>query len=139
MKVNHFIQKHNIPGKAIEVLFVPYQDIHPYFQMADFALNPVKPVPSKRYCTSIKDGEYWAAGLPVVITKNISDDSEIIQNNSVGYVLNSLENTEYVNACFTIDELLKHSKSELTNKIIALAKKHRGYHIAEEVYKNIYL
>ena len=58
----------------IESLFVPYNQITDYYQIADFAINPVKPVPSKRYCTSIKDGEYWGMGLPVVITKNISDD-----------------------------------------------------------------
>ena len=45
--------------------------------------TPVKPVPTKRYCTPVKDGEYWALGLPVIITEGISDDSGIIRENGI--------------------------------------------------------
>ena len=95
----------NIPESIIEVLFVNYKDIEKYFKLADFAINPVKPVPSKRYCTSIKDGEYWAMGLPVIITKNISDDSDIIEKENIGYVLKDLTKQEYKNAIRKIDIL----------------------------------
>ena len=136
--VNRYIQQKNIPKNCIETLFVPYQKIQDYMQLADFAINPVKPVPSKRYCTSIKDGEYWAMGLPIVITKNISDDSEIIQKENIGYVLQDLSEKEYVNACENIDTLIKMDKKKLTQKIISVAKKYRSYEIADLIYSRIY-
>lgn len=138
-EVNHFIRNKGIPESCIETKFIHYNDISEYFQLADFAINPVKPVPSKRYCTSIKDGEYWAAGLPVVITKDISDDSNIIHQNEIGYVLNALTHEEYEKACQKIDVLLQLGREQINNSIVKIAKKYRSYEIANDVYKNIYL
>jgi len=137
-EVQAFIKKKKIPLNSIETLFVSHEEIQNYYQMADFALNPVKPVPSKQYCTSIKDGEYWAMGLPVVITKNISDDSTIIQKENIGYVLQELTTEEYCRACEKISELLIGNREALNQKIVAIAKKYRGLHIAENIYEKIY-
>ena len=128
-----------IPPTCIKTKFVDYKEIHSYFKMADFAINPVKPVPSKRYCTSIKDGEYWASGLPIIITKNISDDSDIIEQNNIGYVLKNLTKQEYQMACKHMDLLLQEDRVSLNQKIREIAIKYRDFEIAEEIYKNIYL
>lgn len=136
--VTKFIQQKNIPENCIETLFVPYQKMQDYMQLADFAINPVKPVPSKKYCTSIKDGEYWAMGLPVVITKNISDDSDIIQKENIGYVLQDLSEKEYINACKKINSILAEDRNKLSESISFIARKYRGYHIANIIYKEIY-
>jgi glycosyltransferase involved in cell wall biosynthesis len=106
--------------------------------LGDFALNPVKPIYTKRFCTSIKDGEYWAMGLPVVITKDISDDSEIIATQNIGYVLNELTVKEYRNAVIKMDSLLAKDKDKLKNKIRQIALTHRDFKIAEEIYSKIY-
>lgn len=137
-EVNAFIQQKNIPENCIETLFVNHKEIQNYYQIADFAINPVKPVPSKRYCTSIKDGEYWAMGLPVVITKNISDDSDIIEEENIGYVLQNLTNEEYLNACKKMDILTRMDKHDLRKNITDVANKYRNFSIAESIYKEIY-
>ncbi|MBL4592447.1 MAG: glycosyltransferase [Flavobacteriales bacterium] len=136
-EVNTLIQQKNIPSNCIKTLFVPFKEIHNYYQIADFAINPVKPVPSKKYCTSIKDGEYWAMGLPIVITKNISDDSKIIEEEDIGYVLKKLTSDEYNNACIKIQNLIK-DKRLIHQKIRAIATKYRNFEIANEIYKKIY-
>ena len=137
-EVNALIKKKNIPSNCIETLFVAHEEIGDYYQIADFALNPVKPVPSKQYCTSIKDGEYWAMGLPVVITKNISDDSDIIKQENIGYVLNELNDKEYTIACQKIDALISKNDLQLRNKIISIATKYRTFDIATTIYREIY-
>jgi len=137
-EIYKFAAEVNIPKNIFEVLYVDYSNIDKYFKLADFAINPVKPVPSKRYCTSIKDGEYWAMGLPVIITKNISDDSEIIEKENIGYVLKELNKKEYINAVTKIDDLLKETNKELRFKIRNIAKKYRSFSIAENIYKDIY-
>lgn len=136
--INDYIKKKSIDPNCIEAKFVDYNEIHTYFQIADFAINPVKSVPSKRYCTSIKDGEYWASGLPVVITKNISDDSNIIEQNNMGYVLKSLCNEEYNNACVKIDSILRGDRIVLRKKINTIAHRYRNFSIAEKIYEKIY-
>lgn len=137
-EVASFLKQKNIPSNCIEILFVNHKEIQNYYQIADFAINPVKPVPSKRYCTSIKDGEYWAMGLPVVITKNISDDSDIIQNEAIGYVLKELTNEEYKNACQEISNILEKNTTEVHQHITSIAHRYRSFKIAEDIYEKIY-
>lgn len=139
-EIKEKISKKGIVKSRIEVSFVNYSEISEYLQLADFAINFVKPVPSKRYCTSIKDGEYWAMGLPIVITKNISDDSDIIKNNKIGSVLEELNNKAYLKAIKEIDELLSNnSREELYQKIRPIAEKYRNYSLADEIYSKIYV
>ena len=114
-----------------------HEDIASYIGLGDFAITPVKPIPTKRFCSPIKDGEYWGIGLPIIITKNISDDSDIIKSNNAGYVLEELNKDEYENAISKIDLLLK-SENNLNERINSIANNYRSYRIAEEVYFKIY-
>jgi glycosyltransferase involved in cell wall biosynthesis len=127
---------HGIPCGTIRKTFVPHEKMNVYLNLAQFALCPVKPVPSKRYCSPIKNGEYWATGLPVVITNNISDDSTIIEKNNIGYVLKNLNKKEYREAAEKIDNLLK--ETNITEKIRETAITSRNFRVAEIVYKTIY-
>ena len=137
-EIRELTKTYNIPQKSIKIMFVNYAEIEKYFELADFAINPVKPVPSKKYCTSIKDGEYWATGLPVIITNDISDDSDIIEKEDIGYVLKELTPNEYKNAIQKIDSLLKQDKAILKQKIRNIAVKYRSFAIAEKIYNEIY-
>ncbi|MEM0502912.1 MAG: hypothetical protein QXE07_05255, partial [Thermoplasmata archaeon] len=67
--------------------YVPHREVVRYLNISDFGITPVKPVYTKKFCSPIKNGEYWAMGLPVITTKDISVDSEIIERENVGYVL----------------------------------------------------
>ena len=122
----------------LKMLFVPHKEVPKYLSLADFAITPVKPVPTKRYCTPIKDGEYWAMGLPVVIPDNISDDSNIVRRESIGAVLNSLDQASYKSALTTIDSLLSEPKNELMDRMRSVAVRYRDFAIAEEVYGKVY-
>ncbi len=136
--INKHLQRVNISNHVVINKFVPHADVPKYLSVANFAFTPVKPIPTKRYCTPIKDGEYWASGLPVVITQGISDDSDLIAKNDAGYVLKNLTNNEYVNAVKKINDLLNEDSVSLKNRIRSLAFKYRNFEIAETIYKQIY-
>jgi len=118
--------------------FVSHHEIPDYMGLGDFALTPVKPVPTKRYCTPIKDGEYWALGLPVVIPQSISDDSDIIELYKAGAVLKGFDSKDYLIAIDTINQFLKRPRIEVYEQIRPLAEKYRNFEIAESVYRTIY-
>lgn len=140
LEIDNYASKSNINPKTIVHRFVAHQEIPNYIGLGDFGITPVKPIPTKRYCTPIKDGEYWAMGLPIVITKNISDDSDIIKNNKIGSVLEELNNKAYLKAIKEIDELLSNnSREELYQKIRPIAEKYRNYSLADEIYSKIYV
>jgi glycosyltransferase involved in cell wall biosynthesis len=127
-----------LPENIVLSRFVLHEEVPSYLSLGDFAINPVKPVPTKRYCTSIKDGEYWAMGLPVVITSNISDDSDIIEQHEIGYVLKTLSEPEYRKAVQVIAELLQQDRPALQSKIHSVAERYRNFGIAKEIYRSLY-
>lgn len=119
--------------------FVPHREVPAHMGLGDFAINPVKPVPTKRFCTSIKDGEYWAMGLPVVIPPRISDDSEIIERHGVGAVIRDFNREGYMQAVAEIDALLKaYSREELYDKVRQVAVEYRNFAIADAIYSELY-
>jgi glycosyltransferase involved in cell wall biosynthesis len=132
------LKRIDVPANCVIQKFVYHEQIPDYIALGDFAVNFMKPVPSRRYSTPIKDGEYWAMGLPVVITSGISDDSDIIQENNAGYVLKNLTTDEYKYAIQKIDSLLKEDTGHVKKRITGLAHKYRNFEIARKVYQSIY-
>lgn len=137
-EINGYCQSAGLDRSIVVTRFVPHNEIPKYIGLGDFALTPVKPVPTKRYCTPIKDGEYWAMGLPVVIPSGISNDSEIIRANGIGAVLDRLDSAAYREALEIIDALLAQPREALRRKIRAIASTYRSFTVAERVYKEIY-
>ena len=136
-EINTEMRRVNLPENIVVSKFIYHDDVPSYLSLGDFAINPVKPVPTKKYCTSIKDGEYWAMGLPVVISPRISDDSEIIENENAGVVVDFSDKTELLRSITKIEELLQE-KSALKNNIRQIAIRYRSFEIAKKIYKEIY-
>jgi glycosyltransferase involved in cell wall biosynthesis len=131
------MKRAGLPGNIVISKFVFHNEVPKYLSLGDFAINPVKPVPTKQYCTSIKDGEYWAVGLPVIISPGISDDSEIIEKENIGVVADFFNKGALTNAIDKL-EFLINDKAVLKGKIRQIAVRYRSFEIAEKVYKEIY-
>lgn len=136
-KVLSYAKKSSFPVSQLTIKFVEHQYVADYIGLADFALTPVKPIPTKRYCTPIKNGEYWAMGLPVIITENISDDSDIIIRNQIGATIVPDNTSSYKKAITTIDQLI-NKEEKLTFKVEKIAEKYRSFEIASNIYRKIY-
>ncbi len=128
----------NINPTIVITRFVAHHEVPRYMALGHFGITPVKPVPTKKYCTPIKDGEYWALGLPVVIPANISDDSDIVLRHEAGAVLTTLSKVEYDRALAVLDNLLKQPEAQTKMRIRRLAETYRNFQIAEQVYKAVY-
>lgn len=134
-----FIEAEGLDPDMFIVRFVPHAEIPAYMGLGDFALTPVRSVPTKRFCTPIKDGEYWALGLPVVITPDISDDSHIIAEHGIGVVLEGLEDGHFRAAVERVDGLLKGADMYgLYDRIRPVAERFRNFEQAKSIYQRIY-
>ena len=98
--------------------FVPHAEVPNYMGLGDFGIIPFVPVPSKRYGSPIKTGEYMAMGLPTVITKDISDDSDLIEKYQIGTVLKELTSQEYKKAVLFI---ANNNTKVLKRKVLEVA------------------
>jgi len=62
---------------------------------------------SEHGCSPTKIGEYWAMGLPVVTTPNVSDTDEIIRRERVGVVVRENSDDAYRSAARELKALLE--------------------------------
>lgn len=123
-----------IASGRIIIKEVPHSEVSSYLSAADIAFCPVKQTPSKRYCSPVKTGEYLAAGLPIVITKDISDDSEFIQSNNIGTVVD-FEDSESYNASLNLNEIVVAKERE---KIQEIGRTYRDAKHNFRVYNEIF-
>ena len=126
-------------SKAL-VQCVPHADIPYFLENSDFAILPLKSVPSRLCCTPVKTGEYWSHGLPILATKGISNDSEIIEKNDIGAVMNDITEDSIRSSLKRIGQLvsLRRSGCEISEKIQQIGLRERGFHIAQSSYMSIY-
>lgn len=138
-EIESYCKSVSLRRDQLTAVFVPHDEIPDYMGLGDFAFSAFKPVPSRKYCTPIKNGEYWAMGLPVIIPEGISTDSDIIRNANAGYVCKEMNATEFSKACQHIQILLNSETADILSKRIhQLAEKHRNFAEAIAVYKTIY-
>ncbi len=138
-EINLYCKVSNLDRNIVTTQFVFHEYIPSYIGLGDFGVTPFKPAASKRYGTPIKTGEYWSMGLPVVITPNISDDSDIIEKYKIGSIMNEFTEKEYLRIAEEINELLIHKEeTDLHQKIRGIAEKYRGFQIAHRVYEDLY-
>lgn len=132
------LEKRSVPINRVFVAKVAHHEVPEYLSASDFAFSFVKPAECRKYCSPVKDGEYWANGLPTLLANDIGDDSDIVTDENLGYVFD-LSNEKLQLAFSHINSMI-HSKSNLSRdqRIVQAALKHRGYHIAEDVYRKVF-
>ena len=133
------VKRIGIPGNIIIKQYVAHKEIPRYLSLGDFGINPQVPVPSKRFGSPIKNGEYLAMGLPIVISPGISDDSDIIAENVIGVVTNLQRVENMPGAVREMDKILKSNcREHLQEKIFRIARQYRSFDIARRIYPLIY-
>lgn len=138
-ELHPFMRRAGLDPEMFTIRWIQPLEVPDWMGLADWALTPVKPVPTKRYCSPVKDGEYWALGLPVMITPGISDDSEIIERYGVGCVIGTLDQAGYKRAVEQMDALLQQQgRMELYARIRPLAERYRNFSMAEHAYRVVY-
>jgi bifunctional DNA-binding transcriptional regulator/antitoxin component of YhaV-PrlF toxin-antitoxin module len=67
---------------------VSHSEVPIYLSGADFALSINKSFASGKYLSPIKVGEYWANGLPILMTEGIGDESDYLEKENGGVLFN---------------------------------------------------
>lgn len=89
---------------------VPYTDMPKYINIASFGLIILPFVPSKKFCSPIKTGEYLCCGIPYITCNGISNDDEVSLKYDVGIVLNEFSEQEIIKNLKKIDELIQKDR-----------------------------
>lgn len=123
-----------IAADKVMILSVPHHDVPNYLSTADFAFATIKPTPIRVYCCPVKDGEYWANGLPVLLEEGIGDDSDIVKEYGGGVIIN---HQNPVQGFQQVKNLVQEGREELSQKIKPVAFRFRRFELIEEYYDNL--
>jgi glycosyltransferase involved in cell wall biosynthesis len=95
-KIEAFIKQSGMNMEQFVIEGLTRDQVPSYLSAADIAFSGVRQNPSKRYCSPIKHGEYWACGLPVIVPDGISDDYLLVEKYDIGWRMPVLNKEGYV-------------------------------------------
>jgi hypothetical protein len=125
----------HIPMDKVNLLEVKHYEMPAYLSAGDFAFATIKPGPSRKYCSSVKIGEYWANGLPVILTEGVGDEDQLIRKNPrAGVLFHPATMEKKSKEIFgTISELVAFGRE--SNQLAKLAREHRNPQLAVDAYE----
>lgn len=134
------LEKHNFPLKQALVKSVLHEEVPHYLSSADFAFSLQQPKPSNRFLCPLKNGEYWANGLPILMVDGVGDDAEIVKKTAAG-ALFSLHKNNLEEALNRIEALIEGHQNliEKRAKIQLVAKKFRNVSTTVEALDAVFL
>lgn len=120
------------PDESLTVALVPHAEVPGYLSAADFAFSLHFPSPAMRYVSPIKNGEYWANGLPIVISEGIGDDAELVKTKELGVLLGEGNST-----FLKISEILSKEDGRKNGFLTYFSASERGFYKVGEVYESL--
>jgi glycosyltransferase involved in cell wall biosynthesis len=91
---------------------------------------------SEHACSPTKIGEYWASGLPVVVSAGVSDTDDIIRDERVGVIVENHSDLCYLTAASELKLLL--ADPELPERCRQAAKRYYSVELGVETQLELY-
>lgn len=135
--IKNSLQAVGFPLEKCFVAKVENKRVPDFLSAADFAFSLARPAPSGKYLSPVKNGEYWANGLPIILSKGVGDDEAIILKYNAGVIFDP-SSICYQTPLGLIKELVSQDRAALARKISGLARHYRGFEIIEEGYEKIF-
>ena len=117
---------------------VDHQEVPSYLSAADMGVVAVPTLPSQKFRSPIKVGEYLCCGLPYVVGKGISEDDIVADKHRAGVVLNSYDREGLRSALPEIRKLFDEDSDNLRSRCRAAGVAYRGFHRLKGTNKEIF-
>jgi len=134
-KVSFELQKRGIKNQHVFIAKMPHDLVANYLSAADFAFATIKPSNIRLYCCPVKNGEYWANGLPILLENGIGDDSDIIRADGGGFIIDTLDLSKTFDH---LEKMIARGRENYANEVMAVAKKFRRIELMEDYYAKIF-
>ena len=130
------VHSHKLDPDKVMVSYVDAVGLKDFLTIADFAYCTVRPGKSSHFCCPVKNGEYWAMGLPVVIPHGIGDDSELIETHNAGVILKNFKEAHLFDCFEGLNNILNEPNHKI--RIRELAKKYRSREFIQRAYSHFF-
>jgi hypothetical protein len=114
------------------------QEMPHWLSVADMGIVAVPPLPSQKFRSPIKVGEYLACGLPYLVCKGVSEDDRWATQYHVGVVLDDFTPEAILNNRDQIEQLLQIPKNDLRARCRETGIAYRSKKIAIQAFSEIF-
>jgi glycosyltransferase involved in cell wall biosynthesis len=119
----------------LSVQSVEHDEVPRHLAAADVAITSVRRLASSAACSPVKDAEYWANGLPVLISPGIGDDADLVAEHRLGVVVDLADPTALAPAMGELVDIAMEAGSR--ERIAAFARSHRDVAQLDSHYERI--
>lgn len=103
------LEQYGVPADAYDIRFVPREQVPLVLTACDAGLSFIRACYSKLSSSPTKNGEYLAAGLPLIINAGIGDSDRQTETHQLGVVLREFLDDEFRRGVTELDGLLAAS------------------------------
>ncbi|WKV13432.1 glycosyltransferase [Marivirga harenae] len=135
--INKRLKEFNIPKKKLIKKFVKHSEMPQFLNIADFAFATIKSMEVSRFQSPVKIGEYWACGLPILLSQGIGDESDFIEKEKGGILIEKYTQLNLQNVIKRLKHLLDLPLD--SSHYSAIAKKYRNFSQVESIYNKVLL
>lgn len=122
-----------IAEESVHVRSASHEEVPYWLSASDLAFSTIRQMEAGLYQSPVKNGEYWANGLPIILTDKVSDDHRLIRENPwAGALFDPHEEGSIDRAINHMITLVRAGVQR--RRIMDLASLHRSIRIAENVY-----
>lgn len=123
----------NLPEEAWSLKALSSDEVPQHLSKHHVGIHFLREGISEHTGSPTKIGEYWALGLPVIITPNMSDNDLVVQREKVGVVIKDHTDLSYLEAFNELKLLLKDT--DLTARCRRAAETHYSLDLAcKDIY-----
>ena len=98
----------------------------------------IPPLPSQKYRTPVKIGNYLSCGLPYIVTRGIADDDDLAEQKKIGVVYDSLDEKDFDLPLAQLLDLVKEDKAQQRERCRKIAIERRGIHNSVNALRDIF-
>jgi hypothetical protein len=114
---------------------VPHKEVNDFLSASDFALSFINAGPWSFACSAVKHGEYWAAGLPILMPAGVGDERLWLESRAAGAFVDFACPNAVTKAGMKIAHLLE--EPGLRERLYAVALEERSDRCLRSTYKAI--
>ena len=126
-EIADMFKSRNIDNSDYALFEVDYADVPGYISAADMGIVSVPPLPSQKFRSPIKVGEYLCCGIPYIVCEGVSQDDEHAENYGVGVVMKDFSEFEAVSKWSRVKVFLEDQSEELRKRCREAGITYRGF------------
>ncbi len=122
-----------------------YSEVPSWISASDLGLVAVPSLPSQKFRSPIKVGEYLCCGIPYIVGQGISEDDVVAKKNNVGIVLSSYTRSGIIQGKPTLNQLIDENRLSQRTRCRLAGIEYRGFstlkrtgaEIFDDIHKNL--